>query len=239
MHVKAVRIARERFPTRDHYPYDLEVLQTTGELAFTSPVTLFAGENGTGKSTLLEALCRRCGVHIWQRPVDTRLDMNPYEDTLQHMLEVEWTTGPVPGSFFGSEVFRDFTHLLEEWAYDDPGQLRYFGGKSLISQSHGESLMSYFRTRYGIKGVYFLDEPETALSAKTQLALLRLIMEASAAGQAQFFVATHSPLLLACPGARIYSFDEAPIEAVDYGSLEQVRLYRDFLNEPARYLEIS
>jgi len=236
MHVKAVRIAHERFPTRDHYPYDLEVLQTTDKLTFTTPVTLFAGENGTGKSTLLRALCWRCGVHIWQRPVDTRLDMNPYEQTLQHMLDVEWTVGPVPGSFFGSDVFRDFTHLLEEWAYDDPGQLEHFGGKSLISQSHGQSLMSYFRTRYGIKGIYFLDEPETALSAKTQVALLRLIAEASAAGHAQFFVATHSPILLACPGARIYSFDQAPIGEAEYAGLEQVQLYRDFLSDPAPFL---
>lgn len=239
MHVKAVRLDHDRFPTRDQYPYNLEVLQATGHLELTSPVTCFAGENGTGKSTLLRAMCQRCGVHIWQRPENTRLEKNLYEDTFEYMLDVDWTAGPVPGSFFGSEVFRDFTHLLEEWAYEDPGQLKYFGGKSLISQSHGESLMSYFRARYKIKGIYFLDEPETALSAKTQLALLRLIMESSAAGHAQFVVARHSPILLACPGAQIVSFDHRPVRTVEYGEVEQVRLYRDFLNNPAPFLEVN
>ncbi|MFH1568635.1 MAG: AAA family ATPase [Gemmatimonadota bacterium] len=236
MHVKAVRIVHERYPTRDRHPYDLQVLQATRQLELNWPVTCFIGENGTGKSTLLRALCRRCGVHIWQRPEDTRLEANPYEDTFQHMLDVDWTTGPVPGSFFGSEVFRDFTHLLEEWACEDPGQLQYFGGRSLITQSHGESLMSYFRARYRIKGLYFLDEPETALSARTQLALLRLIMETSAAGHAQFVIATHSPILMACPGARIYSFDASPVRPIPYAEVEQVRLYRDFLNNPTPFL---
>lgn len=236
MHLKAVRLNHDRYPTRDRYPYTLEVLQATRQMDLTAPVTCFAGENGTGKSTLLRAICRRCGVHIWQRHENTRLEVNPYEDTFQHMLDVDWTVGPVPGSFFGSEVFRDFTHLLEEWAYDDPGQLDHFGGKSLISQSHGESLMSYFRARYRIKGIYFLDEPETALSARTQVALLRLIMEASATGHAQFLVATHSPILLACPGARILSFDHAAVCEVGYDELDQVRLYRDFLGNPAPFL---
>ena len=133
MHVQAVHIVHDRYPTRDRHPYDLQILQATRQLELTSPVTCFIGENGTGKSTLLRALCRRCGVHIWQRPEDTRLEANPYEETFQHMLDVDWTTGPVPGSFFGSEVFRDFTHLLEECV-----NLRVIRGEDLGAKDPSE-----------------------------------------------------------------------------------------------------
>ena len=98
----------------------------------------------------------------------------------------------------GLRFFKDFTHVLDEWAVSDPGQLEYFGGELLVTQSHGQSMMSYFRARYKIRGIYLLDEPETALSPKSQLELLDIINKNSLTGQAQFIIATHSPLLLAC-----------------------------------------
>jgi predicted ATPase len=113
----------------------------------------------------------------------------------------------VPGSFFGSEIFNDFRRTLDGWASSDPGQLKYFGGKSLITQSHGRSIMSYFRFCYSRRGIYFLDEPETALSPQSQLDLIDILRENGRAGHAQFIIATHSPILLAYEDAKIYSFD--------------------------------
>ena len=115
-----------------------------------------------------------------------------------------------PGSFFGSSVFQDFARILDDWASTDPGQLAYFGGKSLLTQSHGQSIMSFFKARYAIKGLYLLDEPETALSPRTQIELLDLLTTMSAAGHAQFIIATHSPILLSCPGARSTASTRSP-----------------------------
>ncbi len=229
MHLKSVRFHPDRYPTREHYPFTLDLFHKTTELDFTTPVTLFVGENGTGKSTLLQAIARKCDIFIWQEGGRTRYKVNPYEDRLGHYLSVEWVNGEVPGSFFGSSIFQDFARLLDEWAATDPGQLDYFGGQSLLTQSHGQSIMSFFRARYAIKGLYLLDEPETALSPKTQLALLGLLEKMSAAGHAQFIVATHSPILLSCPGATIYSFDSAPVQTVSYEDTEHYRTYKTFM----------
>ncbi len=114
--------------------------------------------------------------------------------------------------------------------------LKYFGGESLVTQSHGQSIMSLFRARYKVKGLYLLDEPETALSPKRQLELLTILKEMGEAGHAQFIIATHSPILLACPGAVIYSFDHIPIERIDYEETNQFRIYKDFLLDRDKYL---
>jgi predicted ATPase len=124
---------------------------------------------------------------------------------------------------------------VEIWEADNPGQIDYFGGKSLVAQSHGQSIMSYFRSRYKIKGLYLMDEPETALSPKSQLQLLRLLQEMSSLGHAQFIIATHSPILLACPGSVIYSFDHCPVKAVHYEETEHFRVYKDFMENPGKY----
>jgi predicted ATPase len=185
---------------------------------------------------VLQALARRCRIHIWSGMERTRSVINPFEDQLFLYLEVEWTDGAVPGSFFSSQIFQNFAQLLDEWDACNPGQIDYFGGKSLLTQSHGQSLMSFFKARYKIKGLYLLDEPETALSPKSQLGLLRLLREMSGMGHAQFIIATHSPILLACPGAVIYSFDRTPVEAIDYEDTDHYRVYKSFMENPGRYL---
>ncbi len=235
MHLQSVTIHPDRYPTRERYPFNLRVLHETPQLAFTTPVTMFVGENGTGKSTLLEALAHKAGIHIWRDAANSRVEVNPYESEFHRCLSVAWTDGSVPGSFFGASVFQDFARTLEAWAATDPGQLDYFGGRSLLTQSHGQSIMSFFQARYRIKGLYLMDEPETALSPKTQIALLELLGQLSAAGQAQFIIATHSPILLACPGATIYSFDHIPVRAVAYEETDHYRTYREFMVEGRRH----
>jgi predicted ATPase len=236
MHLRQVTLYPERYPTREHYPFNLPVFHSTRCLPFETPVTLFVGENGTGKSTLLEALAHRCGIHIWRDAERRRFEVNPYEDRLRDCISVEWVGERVPGSFFGSSVFADFVRILDEWLASDPGQLKYFGGKSLVTQSHGQSFMSFFRSRYKLEGLYLLDEPETALSPRTQLELLQLLTAMGAAGHAQFIVATHSPILLACPGATIYSFDYVPVQTVAYEATEHYQIYRSFMADREPFL---
>ena len=237
LHLKEVKLLSDQYPTRDHYPFNIDGLQQTGSIQFPSPVTFFVGENGSGKSTLLEALARRCQIHIWQGVDCTRSEPNPYEEMLFLYLKVEWADGIVPGSFFSSQIFRNFAQLVDMWEADNPGQIDYFGGKSLLTQSHGQSLMSFFKARYKIKGLYLLDEPETALSPKSQLELLELLQNMSRLGHAQFIIATHSPILLACDGSVIYSFDHTPVKAVHYEDTEHYQIYKSFMENPGRYLK--
>ena len=236
MHLYQITISHGKYPTTEHYPFNLTTLHRTKSIGFDSPVSFFVGENGTGKSTLLKAMSRKCGIYIWEGAGRRRFDINPYEKDLYKTIEVKWTNGAVPGSFFASEIFRDFAKILDEWAALDPGQLEYFGGKSLLTQSHGQSLMSFFRARYQIKGLYLLDEPETALSPKSQLKLLALLREMGHAGHAQFIIATHSPILMACPGAQIFSFDETPIKAIQYKETDHYKIYRNFMKNPDRHI---
>ena len=237
LHLKEVRLLREQYPTENQYPFNIDVLRATRSIQFSSPVTFFVGENGSGKTTLLEALARRCHIHIWSGIERSRSVINPYEETFFLYIEVKWTDGVVPGSFFSSQIFRNFAQLVDEWEADNPGQIDYFGGKSLVAQSHGQSIMSFFKSRYKIKGLYLLDEPETALSPKSQIELLKLLQEMSTLGHAQFIIATHSPILLACPGSVIYSFDTAPVKAIRYEDTEHYKIYKAFMENPGECLK--
>ncbi|MBT8356992.1 MAG: AAA family ATPase [Desulfobacterales bacterium] len=236
VHLKGINLSLENCPTGEYYPFNLRIFQEECRLEFISPVTFFTGENGTGKSSLLQAMAEKCRIHIWEGIETTRFESNPYEGMLHKFVSVYWSNGSVPGSYFDSEISKNFAQYLDEWAASDPGILEYFGGKSLMTQSHGQSLMSFFKARYRFKGIYFLDEPETALSPKSQLELLQVLKQNSEAGHAQFIIATHSPILMACPGATIYSFDEIPVSQIDYEKTEHFRIYRDFMVNRSKYL---
>ncbi|MBC8394778.1 MAG: AAA family ATPase [Deltaproteobacteria bacterium] len=239
MHIRKLTLLPEKYPTKAHYPFNLDIFHQTKHIRFKSPVTFFVGENGSGKSTLIKAITYKCGLNIWKGIQRTRFKVNPYEEQLYRAIEVEWTDGRVPGSLFASELFQNFARILDEWAAADPGVLNYFGGQSLLTQSHGQSLLSFFKARYKIKGLYILDEPETALSPKSQLELLKLLKEMGEAGHAQFIVATHSPILMACPGAHIFNFDAIPLDQIDYEETEHFKIYRDFMKDREKYLKLT
>jgi predicted ATPase len=236
MHIRSLSFLHDTFPEEPCYPFCLDVFRKTGTLEFLKPVTFFIGENGTGKSTLLQAIARGSGIHIWQEHEGRRDAKNLHEDQLHQSLKIEWADGRVPGSFFASELFRHFAEALDQWGRADAGCLDYFGSTSLIVKSHGQSHMAFFKSRFARKGLYLLDEPENALSPKRQLELLQLLRQLSLRGDVQFIIATHSPILLALPEAAIYSFDEAPIQRVLYEDTDYYRIYRDFLDNREKYL---
>ena len=149
---------------------------------------------------------------------------------LDRTLDIEWHNGSVPGSFFSPELFRHFSQLVDEWAGSSPGLLDYFGGKSYMTQSHGQSCLSYFKSRFKVKGIHFLDEPEAALSPASQLEFVKLLSEMSRAGIAQFIISTHSPIIMSCENATIYSFDGNSIAPVSYRDTPHYRIYREFFN---------
>jgi predicted ATPase len=237
MHIKTIRLIQKNYPTRQRYPFNLDILQETKSVNLSSCLTFFVGENGTGKSTLLRAIANRCGIYMWQGVQRTRLEHNPYENALYKALEVDWADGWVAGSYFASETFKHFAQVLEDWASTDKGQLDYFGGSSLLTKSHGQSILAFFESRYDRKGLYLLDEPETALSPASQLRLLSILTRAAQTGNAQFLIASHSPILMACPQAELLSFDGPEIAQIQYEDTDHYRVYRDFMAERQSYIK--
>jgi len=236
MYITEIEIQSERYPTDKCYPFNVPTLQEPQTLTLDRPVVFFVGENGSGKSTLLEALCRKCGIHIWDKPKRHIAHNNPYESRFSDYVEVTWANGQVPGSLFRAETFREFADFLDDVALCDPGRLEYHGGRILNVLSHGQGILSYLATRYRIPGLYFLDEPEAALSPTSQVKFLRLLQGLSAQGHAQFIIATHSPILLALPGAQIYHFVAPAIQEIAYTDTEHYRIYKQFLADPSAYL---
>jgi predicted ATPase len=237
MHLLKVSIHSEWYPTHRYYPFNIPVLRQPSTLTFRTPITFFVGENGSGKSTLLEAITRKCGITIWDKPKRHVVHRNPYETTLSRFITVTWANGSVPGSIFRAETFRDFADFLDDVALCDPGRMKYHGGRILNTLSHGEGILTYFGGRYHIRGLYILDEPEAALSPSSQVKFLKLLRQLEAGGHAQFIIATHSPILLAHPGAQIFSFDSSRISEVGYEETAHYKLYKQFFTDRSAFLE--
>jgi predicted ATPase len=238
MYITKIKIDRESFPTQQFYPFNIPAIRETAELVFSKPIVFFVGENGSGKSTLLDAITRKCGVHVWDKPRRHLAHRNPYETRLVNHIDVTWANGRVSGSLFRAETFHDLADFLDDVALCDPGRLKYHGGRILNTLSHGEGILSYFGGRFRVKGLYFLDEPEAALSPASQLKFLDLLQQLGAEGRAQFIIATHSPILLACPGAQILSFDGVRIEEMKYQETAHYQIYRQFFMDQAASLEV-
>jgi predicted ATPase len=239
MHLRSVTIEHSMFPTDQCYPFSVSQIQNTRKLEFTSPVAMFVGENGTGKSTLLDAITRKCDIAVWDKPRRHLAHSNPFETKLADYISVKWSNGAVPGSLFRAETFREFADFLDDIALCDPGRLKYHGGHILNTLSHGEAILSYFRGRYHIKGIYFLDEPEAALSPSSQLQFLQILQQLERGGHAQFIIATHSPILLSLPGAQVFSFDSSFVEEVPYESTTHYKLYYQFFTDRSSLMETA
>jgi predicted ATPase len=231
----------ERHPRRwgTGFPYDLPVFAGLEALRLDAPVTLVAGDNGTGKSTLVEALAEAIGFapqggeleRSGEPPARTRPALGG------GLLPVLSRTRPRTGYFLRAESFFGVAQQIDGGGIHAPDRSLY-GDRPLHEQSHGQAFLALAEHRFHGQGIYLLDEPEAALSVTGALALLAVIARAAAAG-AQFVVATHSPVILGCPGARIYELGPRGPLLCDYEDLDAVRLTRGFLEDRARYLRAA
>jgi predicted ATPase len=174
---------------------------------------------------------------IWLRSVEVRGDEFPdLSGRLSDHLSVTLERDPVRGGIFTAESFRQWAEFLDDVSQIDPGHAEYHGGRNLTLRSHGEGLIAYFQGRYQTPGLYFLDEPEAALSPSSQIGLLRLLADFRRQGHAQFVLTTHSPILMALPGAQVFNFGDEGIVETRYEETDHFRLYRDFMARPESFL---
>lgn len=220
---------RERIENPDAYPFSLPAVQALDRLAL-SAVTYFVGENGSGKSTILEALAVACGFNAEGGTINFSFATRRSESGLHSCLRAARARHPATGFFLRAESFYNVATEIErlgvEYAY---------GGRSLHEQSRGESLTALMKHRFGPNGLYILDEPEAALSPSRQLSLLLRMHELVEEGS-QFIIATHAPIVLAYPYATIYALDDRGITRVEYDEVGQVNLTRDFMNNRDQFV---
>ncbi len=253
-------------PEPQAFPFNLALIRSLVELRFETEVTLLVGENGSGKSTLLEALaCAADMVTVGSQSLRRDKSLASARE-LANYLKLTWNKRTRKGFFLRAEDFFGYAKAQNEMRAEMEADLREvdreyqnrsdyakalakmsaageladmrrrYGEFGLDARSHGESFLTLFQNRFVPEGLYLLDEPEAPLSPLRQLALISAMKE-MLAQNGQFIIATHSPMLMAFPGATIFSLDGGKIKQAKFDDLEHVRLLRDFLQNPAAFLE--
>lgn len=233
--LKTIKILRERVENWDAYPFSVAAIRSLDELNLRSRVCLFAGENGTGKSTLLEAIASHYG---FGREGGNRnfgndsTGSNHSIDPLVRALRLSFDRRTGAGYFLRAESFFNTASYI-----DQIGVSGFYGG-SLHSRSHGETFFTLLDRKFRRNGLFLLDEPEAALSPQRQLSFLVLIHDVlQKYKDAQFIISTHSPIILGYPDAEILSFDEGTIHGVEYEDTASLQVVRQFVNEREKFLE--
>ena len=226
------------------YPFSLPFFTQEDRLKFHSKVTYFVGENGTGKSTLLEAIAVASGFNPEGGSINFNFNTRQsHSHIYQHITTSRGVHRHTDGFFLRSESFFNMATEIENLDTDDvddpfaykvstPNIINSYGGTSLHEQSHGESFWSLFLHRFSGNGFYILDEPESALSPSKQMAML-LRMHELIDDNSQFIIATHSPILLAYPDALIYEFSSEGVHVKEYQQTQLFQTYNDFFRNPA------
>jgi predicted ATPase len=234
-----MEVLRDRIAEPERFPFNLPAVRGLSVLPFHPKVTFLVGENGAGKSTLLEAIAVASGLNAEGGSLNftftTRATHSPLGECVRLAKAL---TRPRDSYFLRAETFYNVASEIErlDQGPGGPPIIDAYGGRSLHEQSHGESFFALFKNRFRDNGLYVLDEPEAALSPTRQVEFLALMHDSIRRG-CQFVIATHSPIILAYPDARIHLLDRQGIRDVAYTDTEHYQVTRRFLSNPQRSLE--
>ncbi|MEO5795742.1 MAG: AAA family ATPase [Rhodoferax sp.] len=231
-YVSRVSLQRDKVDSFDRYPFNLPAVRTLDRLEMHPKVTFFVGENGSGKSTLLEAIAVSLGFNAEGGSKNFRFGTRRSHSELHSYLRIaKGFKRPRDGFFLRAESFFNVATEIENLDEDPtagPSIIGHYGGRSLHEQSHGESFLALMNERFGGQSLFLLDEPEAALSPQRQLAVLSR-MHDLVRQDAQFVIATHSPILMAYPDACIYRCGPEGVVPIAYEDTEHFQVTRDFL----------
>ncbi len=231
-YLQSISLKREKIDNPNRYPFSIPAVANLEVMEFAPTVTYFIGENGSGKSTLIEAIAVAMGFNAEGGSKNFNFQTREtHSDLYQYLRYSRSPRQPSDGFFLRAESFYNVASNIDEM-YEESGTAitRAYGGKSLHKQSHGESFMSLFFERFYGGGLYILDEPEAALSPARQMSVLSHIHQL-VKQNSQFIIATHSPILMAYPGAVIYEFGADGYQQIEYEDTEHYRITKMFLDQ--------
>jgi predicted ATPase len=238
-YLKRIWLDPSRIADRETYPFCLSLLRDDFELSFDRAITIIVGENGTGKSTLLEGIAVLAGYDEagggkGYMPVDHTDALEKMGGSLSTALRASWLPKITNGWFFRAESFFSVARYLDKAAKDDP-----FGPPppDFLSHSHGEGFLRFFEERCQRQGIFIFDEPESALSPARQIEFLKLMRRMDDIGHCQIIMATHSPMLMAYPNARLLRLTKYGLELLTLRETDHYRVMREFYDDPARFVE--
>jgi predicted ATPase len=243
--LKKIKLLRDRVEKWEDYPFLVPAIRCFEELKLRSRICFFTGENGTGKSTLLEATAVHYG---FGREGGTRnfrndsTESNHSVDPLARALRLSFDKRTGAGYFLRAESFFNTVSYMDALDNDasahSPPISAFYGGRSLHTRSHGETFFTLLELKFQRNGLFLLDEPEAALSPQRQLAFLVLLHDVlKKYKDAQFIISTHSPVLLGYPEAQIVSFDDGSLHEISYEETAPLQIVRRFVNERESFLE--
>ncbi|RZN30583.1 AAA family ATPase [Bradyrhizobium sp. Leo121] len=234
-YLKRVWLDRSLVPDWEAYPFCLPIFRDEFDLSFESAITIIAGENGTGKSTILEGIAALAGFDNagggkGYRPVDHSGAIESTGEDLSAALRAGWLPKVNYGWFFRAETFFSVARYLDQTSEAPPDYLSY---------SHAEGFLYFFEERCQRQGIFIFDEPESALSPSRQIEFLKLMRRMDETGQCQIIMATHSPILMAYPNATLLRLSKYGLEPVNVKDTDHYRVMREFCDDPHGFVEAA
>lgn len=235
--LKRLELRYDLISDYEKYPFSIPAIRSGNfEIDFSKRITIIVGDNGVGKSTILEAIASSCGFALLGGS-GSHAHINGETEGLSKFMRLSWMPKVSRGFFLRAETFFSFIQSIDKLARETGrGIYDGYGGRSLKERSHGESFLALFEHRFGKQGVYILDEPEAALSPQRQLDFLKLIRRMDRSEQCQIIIATHSILLMAYPDAQLLRITETGIEQVEFHETPHFKILRNFCLNPDGFM---
>jgi predicted ATPase len=243
-YLRRISLDPSRIADRAAYPFCLPFLSDDFELSFDRAITIIVGENGTGKSTLLEGVAvlagyDEAGGSKGYRPVDHSGAMEKMGGRLSSALRASWLPKITNGWFFRAESFFSVARYLDQVNLEDIPGVRPGTPPDFLSHSHGEGFLRFFAERCQKQGIFIFDEPESALSPARQIEFLKLMRRMDVSGHCQVIMATHSPVLMAYPYARLLRLTKYGLEPVTVEQTDHFKVMREFYDDPAGFVQAA